>query len=58
LFESLVSDVVALDELKRLAGSERLNMTGLALNLPGYCSIRTDTEPSALKPAILMFVAA
>jgi len=36
LFENLVPDLVALDELKQLAGTERLNMTQLALNLSGY----------------------
>ena len=36
LFESLFPDLVALDELKQLAGTERLNMTQLALNLAGY----------------------
>lgn len=36
LFESLVPDLVAIDELRQLAGSEHLNMTQLALNLSGY----------------------
>ncbi len=36
LFEGLLPDVVAPDELRRLAGAERLNMTQLALNLSGY----------------------
>lgn len=36
LFERVLPDVVALDELKRLAGGEQLNMTQLALNLSGY----------------------
>lgn len=35
-FESLVPDLVQLDELKQLAGPEQLNMTQLALNLSGY----------------------
>ena len=35
-FESLVADLVQLDELKQLAGPEQLNMTQLALNLSGY----------------------
>ncbi|WP_262028109.1 alpha-glucan family phosphorylase [Microvirga sp. Mcv34] len=32
----VLGDVVALDELKSLAGEDRLNMTRLALNLSGY----------------------
>lgn len=36
LFESLLPDVVAPEELRHLAGVERLNMTQLALNLSGY----------------------
>ncbi len=36
LFESLVSDLVEIDQLKALAGREQLNMTQLALNLAGY----------------------
>lgn len=36
LFEGLLPDVVAPDELRHLAGAERLNMTQLALNLSGY----------------------
>jgi glycogen phosphorylase len=36
LFEGLLPDVVAPDELRTLAGVERLNMTQLALNLSGY----------------------
>ena len=36
LFETLLPDAVALDELRHLAGAERLNMTQLALNLSGY----------------------
>ena len=35
-FESLVPDLVQLDDLKQLAGPEQLNMTQLALNLSGY----------------------
>ena len=36
LFERFLPDFVELDTLKRLAGSDRLNMTRLALNLSGY----------------------
>jgi starch phosphorylase len=36
LFERLLPDAAPLDELKRLAGPDRLNMTRLALNLSGY----------------------
>ena len=36
LFESLAPDVVDLDELRRIAGPDALNMTQLALNLSGY----------------------
>jgi starch phosphorylase len=36
LFQRLLPDLVVLDELKRLAGRDRLNMTQLALNLAGY----------------------
>ncbi|HEU5171308.1 MAG TPA: alpha-glucan family phosphorylase [Gemmatimonadales bacterium] len=36
LFEQFLPDSVAVDELKRLAGSDCLNMTRLALNLAGY----------------------
>lgn len=36
LFEQLLPNFVALDELKRLAGRDRLNLTELALNLSGY----------------------
>ena len=36
LFESLVPGVVDIDELKQIAGQERLNMTQLALNMAGY----------------------
>jgi glycogen phosphorylase len=36
LFESLISDLVEIDQLKALAGAEQLNMTQLALNLSGY----------------------
>jgi glycogen phosphorylase len=36
LFEILLPGAVALDELRYLAGAERLNMTQLALNLSGY----------------------
>jgi starch phosphorylase len=32
----ILGDFIELDQLKRLAGSERLNMTRLALNLSGY----------------------
>jgi glycogen phosphorylase len=35
-FESLVPDLVEINELKKLAGPEELNMTQLALNLAGY----------------------
>lgn len=36
LFERILPDFIELDELKRLAGSDTLNMTRLALNLAGY----------------------
>ena len=36
LFERLLPDFVILDELKKLAGQDRLNMTRLALNLSDY----------------------
>jgi starch phosphorylase len=36
LFQRFLPDFVVLDELKRLAGHDRLNMTQLALNLSGY----------------------
>lgn len=36
LFERLVPGFVEINELKRLAGHDRLNMTKLALNLSGY----------------------
>ena len=36
LFESLVPGLVDINELKKLAGPEQLNMTQLALNLAGY----------------------
>ena len=36
LVEELLEDYVALEELKKLAGDERLNMTRLALNLSEY----------------------
>ena len=36
LFERFLPDFIELDTLKRLAGSDRLNMTRLALNLSGY----------------------
>ena len=36
LFERLLPDFIILDELKRLAGQDRLNMTQLALNLSDY----------------------
>ena len=36
LVQDLLQDYVALDELKKLAGEERLNMTRLALNLSEY----------------------
>jgi glycogen phosphorylase len=32
----IMGDVIAFDELKKLAGAEQLNMTHLALNLSGY----------------------
>ena len=32
----LMGEIIEIDELKRLAGAERLNMTRLALNLSGY----------------------
>lgn len=35
-FERFLPDFVILDELKRLAGHDKLNMTRLALNLSGY----------------------
>ena len=35
-FESLVPGLVEINELKKLAGPEQLNMTQLALNLAGY----------------------
>jgi starch phosphorylase len=36
LFTRLLPDSIALDDLKRLAGRDRLNMTQFALNLSGY----------------------
>ena len=36
LFERLFPGYVAIDEIKKLAGQDRLNMTRLALNLSGY----------------------
>ena len=36
LFQRLLPDFVILDELKRLAGADKLNMTRLAFNLSGY----------------------
>lgn len=36
LFERFLPDFIELDTLKRVAGSDRLNMTRLALNLSGY----------------------
>lgn len=36
LFERVLPGLAAIDELKRLAGGDRLNMTQLALNLSGY----------------------
>jgi starch phosphorylase len=36
LFERLLPNFIPLESLKRLAGSERLNMTQLALHLSGY----------------------
>jgi len=36
LFQSLGLDVVDIEELRRIAGAERVNMTQLALNLSGY----------------------
>jgi starch phosphorylase len=36
LFEAMAPDIVDLDELKQIAGPERLSMTQLALNLSGY----------------------
>ena len=36
LFQRLLPDFVVLDELKRLAGHDKLNMTRLALNLSSY----------------------
>lgn len=36
LVERLLDDVIELDQLKILAGEDRLNMTRLALNLSGY----------------------
>ncbi len=36
LFQRLLPDFVEMDTLKRLAGSDRLNMTRLAFNLSGY----------------------
>jgi starch phosphorylase len=36
LFERLFADFIPLDELRQLAGQDRLNMTRLALNLSGF----------------------
>ncbi len=36
LVERVLGDYIEIDELKRLAGQDRLNMTRLALNLSGY----------------------
>jgi starch phosphorylase len=36
LFERFLPDFVPIDEIKRLAGADSLNMTQLALNLSGY----------------------
>lgn len=36
LFESLVNGLIEVDQLRTIAGADRLNMTQLALNLSGY----------------------